>query len=105
MREILDLLIIAVEFMEREYCISYFFCIILDFETNVQSHVKDVYVVTDVQRRNKLPVFMADEECTLYGASVGVRVLSAQKLDVVVVIVVIDGTVECQHNHLWNLQA
>lgn len=48
---------------------------------------------------------MADEECALYGASVGIRVLSAQKLDVVIVVVVIDGTVECQHNHLWNLQA
>jgi hypothetical protein len=46
---------------------------------------------------------MADEECTLNWASVWIRVLAAQHFDVVIIIVVVDGTVECQQNHLRNL--
>lgn len=53
---------------------------------------------------NLLPVFMANEERASDGASVGVLVLSAQELLVVIVIVVIDGTVERQQNHLRDLK-
>lgn len=47
---------------------------------------------------------MADEERAFDGTSVRIRVTSAQHSDVVIIVVMIDGTVECQQNHLWNLK-
>lgn len=47
---------------------------------------------------------MADEEGAPDGTSVGVCVTSAQDSHVVIVIVVIDGTVKRQQNHLRNLK-
>lgn len=47
---------------------------------------------------------MADEECSANGASVGVAIAATQHSHVMIVVVVIDGTVECQQNHLRNLK-
>lgn len=47
---------------------------------------------------------MANKECASDRASVGVLVTPAQELLVVIVIVVIDGTVERQQNHLRDLK-
>lgn len=47
---------------------------------------------------------MADEECATNGTSVGIAVATAQHSHVMIVVVVIDGTVECQQNHLRNLK-
>lgn len=47
---------------------------------------------------------MADEEGSLNRTSVGICVTSAQHFHVVIVIVVVDGTVERQQNHLRNLE-
>lgn len=47
---------------------------------------------------------MAYEECAPDGTSVGVCVFSTQNTVIVIVIVVIDGPVECQQNHLRNLK-
>lgn len=47
---------------------------------------------------------MANKECASNRASVGVLVTPAQELLVVIVVVVIDGTVERQQNHLRDLK-
>lgn len=48
---------------------------------------------------------MADEECASNRTSVGVGKTSTQELSVVIVIIVIHSTIECEQNHLWNLKA